>query len=762
MLSGERFLQMDGERETLEQWLEQLSVTYHLMDDLVPDDVVLNHSAESLELLGDVLDDYDEVPGFDDDAAAYVGQTLLMLAGGRWGWDDAPDSDTFGQPLACPSEELGLTPVAPIELVNSYSAAIVEKYAEWEQKVLEYAAAHPDWRPSKEYTPQLDRPEQIPDEDRLAAWLAEREQRFPQWAATYGAGCTWDFSPATIDALAATLFRVTPTPEQFDDPGNTDFVDGATWYLGETLRCAEPAQWIAEHADEYFRVRKHPDDEWSPAPKVDLRVAVRHGNPVRLRNRFGHWTTPFVAKDRPEPEYRWTGTAWQTPLHTWVESIAARIAALAAAVPDVTLDYSAESLRLLETFCHTAGADLGQDLVENIAGYVGEALLRVEGGSWTLDDTPSNVSLGRPVVRGHSHLSDVVSPIDLVLVACRWPDPGALTHAYKACERFARKQAVEDPIWRPAKAPTPGLDPAPAPTPVESWCAAREHDFPAWTACYGAGRTWDFSRDSLIDLADVVLTVLPTANQFQDPQHAAFVDGAAWYYGEVLRRGKPSEWHHPDNLDADGRCHHGLTVTTLERESGHPLSVFVVQDLRMLVERRSGAGPGDPYPDLRYNFDHWVTAAFRRRAEDALRRRNRRKSRRKQSDDDYAAAWMTAQAQRFPEWRKRYGAELGSDFSPESLDALESMIRRVTPTPEDFLENPANAESLNVAAWYYGETMRRATDLVWTYNRGQGPDCYLHRTDGTFAFLQPVSHLAETFSHYDPGVLRRIYDHWVS
>ncbi|WP_280311961.1 hypothetical protein [Nocardia abscessus] len=483
---------------------------------------------------------------------------------------------------------------------------------------------------------------------------------------------------------------------------------------------------------------------------------------MQLRNAFGHWTTPFVAKDRPKPEYRWAGTTWQTPLHTWIESIAGHIDALSAAVPDIALDYTAESLRLLEAVCRAAGPDARQDLVQHIAAYVGEALLRAGGGCWAIDDTPSNVSLGRPIVRGYYLASDEVSPLDLVQVACRWPDPGALTRAYEARERLASEQAARDPLWHPAKAPTPGLEPAPAPTVVQSWCTAREHHFPAWTAHYGTGRNWDFSRDSLIDLAETVLAITSTPNQFQDPQHAAFLEGAAWYYGEVLRRGKPSEWHHYDNLDANGRCYHGLVVTTLKSENYYPTCVLVVKDLRMLVERRSGRDPGNPPTDLRDDFDHWVTAAFRHRAQDAIRRRNRKKSRRKQSDADYAAAWTTAQAQRFPEWQQRYGAELGAEFSPESLDALESVIRRVTPTPEDLLEDPAHAEFLNAAAWYYGETVRSATGLVWTYHRDEGPDCYLHRTDDTFGETHPVSDLAETFGHYSPGSLRRNYDRWVS
>ncbi|WP_280373094.1 hypothetical protein [Nocardia abscessus] len=235
-----------------------------------------------------------------------------------------------------------------------------------------------------------------------------------------------------------------------------------------------------------------------------------------------------------------------------------------------------------------------------------------------------------------------------------------------------------------------------------------------------------------------------------------------WSCSETCSATTPSDWHHYDNLDADGRCYNGLLVTTLEPENYYSACILVVKDLRMLVERRSGRDPGNPPTDLRDDFDRWVTAASRHRAQAAIRRRNRKKSRRKQSDADYAAAWTTAQAQRFPEWQQRYGAELGAEFSPESLDALESVIRQVTPTPEDLLEDLAHAEFLNAAAWYYGETVRSATGLVWTYHRDEGPDCYLHRTDDTFEEIHPVSDLAETFSHYSPGSLRWNYDRCVS
>lgn len=746
----------NGWPEALTHWLEEVSITYSLMDLALPDDVVLDHSAASLDALGDVLPDVDEVPGFDAAAAAYVGQTLLVLAGGHWAWDDTPGSETFGQPLACPSEELGLAPVAPAELVDSGRAAMVDTYAEWERRVREHAAAHPDWRPVKSFTVFLDVPEPTFDEDRLSTWLAEREQRFPQWVAAHGAGGTWDFSPASLDALAIALFREAPTPERFGDPDRAGFVRGATWYLGETLCRNGTGEWIAAHDDEYFRVRRHPGDApyECPAPELALLAAVDAGDPVSLRNTFGYWVAPAAAGDWPDPGYRWDGTAWRTPLDAWVESVAARIDALPAVVPHIVLDYSAESLRMLESFCRAAVPRPAQDLVDDIAAYVGEALLRVAGGCWVLDEAPSNVSFGRPLVRG-GHL---VSPVDLVLLACRWSGPGALTLAYQAADRFARRQRTVNPAWRAVKEPTPGLDPAPAPTPLESWCAERQRDFPDWNARYGAGRRWDFSRASLSDLAEVVVSVLPTADEFSDPRHAAFLDGAAWYYGEVLRRGKPSEWHHHADLDPDGRFHHGLTVSTLERYRAFPIGVFVVQDLRMMVERGSGTGLLSAAASLVLDFDNWVTAAFRQRTQEALRRRDRATSRRRRPDD-HADRWSAAQARRFPEWRKRWGTALGRDFSPESLDALESVIRQVAPTPEDLLEKPDNAEFLDVAAWYYGETLRRATDLVWTYCRDDDPDCYLHRDGGAGSEVSvfPVWELADTFKHYEIGSLRRSY-----
>jgi hypothetical protein len=62
---------------------------------------------------------------------------------------------------------------------------------------------------------------------------------------------------------------------------------------------------------------------------------------------------------------------------------------------------------------------------------------------------------------------------------------------------------------------------------------------------------WDFGPDSLDTLEELVIQRGSTPEQLLDDEHnAAFVDGAVWYVGEVLRRGRPSPWEYDRDDDA--------------------------------------------------------------------------------------------------------------------------------------------------------------------------------------------------------------------
>lgn len=49
--------------------------------------------------------------------------------------------------------------------------------------------------------------------------------------------------------------RLIPTKRHLFDPANSDFVDGAVWYLGEVMRRAKGGDW---------HYRPGPPDPWNP------------------------------------------------------------------------------------------------------------------------------------------------------------------------------------------------------------------------------------------------------------------------------------------------------------------------------------------------------------------------------------------------------------------------------------------------------------------------------------------------------------------
>lgn len=107
----------------LTDWLYDLIGNYLTLTDEVPRDDILDFSAGSLTVIGELLleryDDSDLIRDPDDvfvpAVAAYLGETLLRAAGGHWDWPD-------DEPLVLPGDGLGLDPVAPIALIEQVVA----------------------------------------------------------------------------------------------------------------------------------------------------------------------------------------------------------------------------------------------------------------------------------------------------------------------------------------------------------------------------------------------------------------------------------------------------------------------------------------------------------------------------------------------------------------------------------------------------------------------------------------------------------------
>ncbi|WP_419996227.1 hypothetical protein [Streptomyces boninensis] len=78
----------------------------------------------------------------------------------------------------------------------------------------------------------------------LPAWLAERSRQFDGWCRATGAPeGTWDFSPASLDALEELVRARYGSEEQIDDDRMGLFLQGACWYVGEVAVRQRGYRW---------------------------------------------------------------------------------------------------------------------------------------------------------------------------------------------------------------------------------------------------------------------------------------------------------------------------------------------------------------------------------------------------------------------------------------------------------------------------------------------------------------------------------------
>ncbi|QYN36950.1 hypothetical protein K1T35_06720 [Pseudonocardia sp. DSM 110487] len=182
-----------------------------------------------------------------DGLVAYIGETLMRVAGGRWTWGHVK-SEGLGVksgPVANADAALGLAPVAPHELLAEVVSVrsgdrLTRTFDRWAGAVETQRAAAQSWRPDKQRTvadgPELDRAG-------LETWLSTQESRFPEWVAAYGANSAWDFRPETLPALETMLRQMLSSKEELLSPENERIREGAMWYLGETFRLNLGGHW---------------------------------------------------------------------------------------------------------------------------------------------------------------------------------------------------------------------------------------------------------------------------------------------------------------------------------------------------------------------------------------------------------------------------------------------------------------------------------------------------------------------------------------
>ncbi|WP_327158715.1 hypothetical protein [Streptomyces tubercidicus] len=269
----------------LEKWIDELPYQLLLLARVhLPEDFPFDHGPGSLDALeARLLEDDDSVQGSAKQtelmasAMAYLGEVLLGVAGGEWGWHARPVDGFPGQPVVCPDPELELSPVAPMLLI-SYARRVRTGTAFAEELVRLRAAVAvrqeeiPGWQPVKDHRPHVDPRAVQPEEPVLSAWLAERREAHPAWAQdAFDGAWRWNFHPGTLDWLEAVVKRRFATVEEFDAARDEPFVQGACWYLGEVIRRNKGAVWqyvpYAPAAEPGAPgSREHP---WTEVPFVD-------------------------------------------------------------------------------------------------------------------------------------------------------------------------------------------------------------------------------------------------------------------------------------------------------------------------------------------------------------------------------------------------------------------------------------------------------------------------------------------------------------
>ncbi|MBT2510789.1 hypothetical protein J7I98_34205 [Streptomyces sp. ISL-98] len=269
----------------LQKWIGDLPYQLLLLEKvLLTDDFPFDYSPKSLDALeARLLQRYEsaQVPEkrteFVESAMAYLGEILLGIAGGAWGWNTRPVDDLPGQPVVWPDPELELSPVAPMLLI-SYAlrvrtgTAFAEEIERLRQAVAARQHAVPGWEPVKEHTPRVDPSAPLPQDPVLTAWLAERRKALSVWAEdAFDGAWRWNFHPDTLDWLEVVVRRRFATVEEFDASRDEPFVQGACWYMGEVIRRNKGAVWqyIPFDPDAEPGAPGSRESVWTEVPFVD-------------------------------------------------------------------------------------------------------------------------------------------------------------------------------------------------------------------------------------------------------------------------------------------------------------------------------------------------------------------------------------------------------------------------------------------------------------------------------------------------------------
>ncbi|MGX7760402.1 hypothetical protein ACWQ06_17320 [Streptomyces angustmyceticus] len=236
-------------------WIESLhEILDRFLDQYTPEGWQHDYSARELpQLEGQLLDFCRGDDGSDsnamviESAAAYLGETLLAEAGGRWDWDEC--AGTGGLPVVCPDPALGLEPVVPLLVVAQALKDRTGKDFATAARLLRKAVRdrqreHPEWWPKRVPTPWVDYGCLFTAGDTAHRWQSARMLDYLDWWAEEAGGRQrWNFTPASLDRLESLLRENFPTVEDYHAASDEPFWVMAAWYVGKCVVEGKGAQW---------------------------------------------------------------------------------------------------------------------------------------------------------------------------------------------------------------------------------------------------------------------------------------------------------------------------------------------------------------------------------------------------------------------------------------------------------------------------------------------------------------------------------------
>lgn len=203
----------------------------------------------------------------------------------------------------------------------------------------------------------------------------------------------------------------------------------------------------------------------------------------------------------------------------------------------------------------------------------------------------------------------------------------------------------------------------------------------------GLGLRLDFGRGDLAGLER-----LATGDVTEE-----FRQGCAAYLGETLLRAAGGGWLVAGGLpavhaDPDLALPTVIPAELLEEE-GLAAETFV-QWTRAVAARRTAEPGWQPVKEPTRGLDSVPAPA-----------------------SSEAEAWTAAREADFPRWVARWAPDEEWDFSPASLNRLADLLNRSLGDQAAVLD-PAHADLVESAAWYVGESYRRAGDGQWSWQDG--------------------------------------------